>query len=70
MKRTLAQIIDDWFKNSPDWPFPIDDPAAETRRFLDACRCDGDDMEHQHDDVLAAIKTFIAEWDKEAITTE
>lgn len=53
MDRTLQQAIEDWFYNSPSWPFDID-VEKETDDFLrDGCRW-------SREEVRAAIARFAA----------
>lgn len=53
MDRKLEQAVEDWFLNSPSWPFVIN-VEKETDDFLrDGC-------EWSREEVLAAIARFAA----------
>jgi hypothetical protein len=41
LPRTLEQAIDDWFKNSPDWPLPLS--GIDIEREVAAFAEDGSD---------------------------
>lgn len=53
MKRDLRQIVEDYYKNSPDWPLPLpDDMERETDDFMR----DGGDWTREQ--VRTAIEAF------------
>lgn len=56
MRRTLTQQIDDWFFNSPSWPFSRINLKAEIHDFQQDCI--GEDQDFLDSEVEAAIRSF------------